>query len=84
MECSFSCYERLAPRVVPQSALKLPLSEDKDGNTLYRVVMFKSSLETFRNELKNVNGGQVKKPHSKRVKKTTLETSEYINYARNE
>jgi len=42
------CYETLADcDVVPRSAKQI-YDEDKEGNTLWRIVMFKTSLESFR------------------------------------
>lgn len=51
-----SCYERFAENVVPMSAQKFRIREfgkesdieDKDGNSLWRVVMFKSAVEPFK------------------------------------
>jgi V-type H+-transporting ATPase subunit C len=42
------CYERLAENVVPMSAMKFTGMDDKDGNSLWRVVMFKTALESFK------------------------------------
>lgn len=42
-----ACYEQLNPFVVPGSSERLP-GEDKEGNELWRVVLFKSSVEAFR------------------------------------
>eukprot|EP00928_Gymnodinium_smaydae_P060998 TRINITY_DN4500_c0_g3_i1.p1 TRINITY_DN4500_c0_g3~~TRINITY_DN4500_c0_g3_i1.p1 ORF type:complete len:401 (+),score=108.89 TRINITY_DN4500_c0_g3_i1:60-1262(+) len=42
------CYESFAPNVVPMSAKKFSELDDKDGNCIYRVVMFKSEAENFK------------------------------------
>jgi V-type H+-transporting ATPase subunit C len=42
------CYERLAENVVPQSAKKFEGLDDKDGNSLWRVVMFRTAAENFK------------------------------------
>jgi V-type H+-transporting ATPase subunit C len=42
-----SSYHTFSDNVVPECAMKLDVS-DKDGNSLYRVVLFKSSLESFK------------------------------------
>jgi V-type H+-transporting ATPase subunit C len=47
-----SCYERLESYVVPLSAKKFNKVEDKEGNTLWRVVLFKSALEGFKKSAK--------------------------------
>jgi len=44
-----SSYEQLCSLVVPQSAKNFPAS-DKEGNILYRVVLFKKELENFLKE----------------------------------
>lgn len=41
-------YETFADKVVPMSARKFQGQEDKDGNTLWRVVMFRSAAEAFK------------------------------------
>jgi V-type H+-transporting ATPase subunit C len=45
-----STYETMVENMVPMSARKFkgPGCEDKDGNTLWRVVMFKSAVEGFK------------------------------------
>lgn len=43
-----NCYERLAEFVVPMSAMKFQGLDDKDGNSLWRVVMFRSAIENFK------------------------------------
>jgi len=42
------CYESLVPTVVPKSAKCFPQLADKDGNSLWRVVVFKSDAENFK------------------------------------
>jgi V-type H+-transporting ATPase subunit C len=42
------CYETLESNVVPASSKQFKCGTDKDGNTLWRVIMFKSSLEGFK------------------------------------
>lgn len=42
------CYERLAKGVVPQSARQFTQVTDKDKNTVWRVVLFKSGADEFR------------------------------------
>eukprot|EP00928_Gymnodinium_smaydae_P060995 TRINITY_DN4500_c0_g1_i3.p1 TRINITY_DN4500_c0_g1~~TRINITY_DN4500_c0_g1_i3.p1 ORF type:complete len:423 (+),score=125.39 TRINITY_DN4500_c0_g1_i3:68-1270(+) len=42
------CYETMADNIVPASAKKFPELDDKDGNCIYRVVMFKSAAENFK------------------------------------
>ena len=42
-----SSYEALDPYVVPQSSTQLP-ADDKDGNKLYRVILFRSSSDNFK------------------------------------
>lgn len=41
-------YEEMSSQVVPQSARKFEALTDKDGNSLYRVVMFKKGVEEFK------------------------------------
>jgi len=41
-------YESFADSVVPMSARKFANMEDKDGNSLWRVVVFKAGAEAFR------------------------------------
>jgi V-type H+-transporting ATPase subunit C len=41
-------YERMESNVVPMSAKQFPGCTDKDGNTLWRVMLFPSSLEGFK------------------------------------
>eukprot|EP00914_Ancora_sagittata_P023320 GHVO01046182.1.p1 GENE.GHVO01046182.1~~GHVO01046182.1.p1 ORF type:complete len:316 (+),score=46.12 GHVO01046182.1:184-1131(+) len=41
------CYEELSPNVVPRSAKKFDFS-DRDGNSLWRVVLFRKNLEEFK------------------------------------
>eukprot|EP01069_Polyplicarium_translucidae_P002750 Polyplicarium_translucidae@DN2120_c0_g1_i2.p1 len=41
------CYEKLCPSVVPRSAKKFDFS-DRDGNTLWRVILFKRHMEEFK------------------------------------
>merc|ERR1711953_244298 len=41
------CYESLCENIVPMSAKQFAI-DDKDGNTLWRVVMFKSACEAFK------------------------------------
>lgn len=41
-------YERLDPLVVPRSAQKFDVPEDKDGLGLWRVVVFKKGLSSFK------------------------------------
>jgi len=41
-------YERMAENVVPGSARKFPALDDKDGNSIWRVVMFKSVVDDFK------------------------------------
>lgn len=41
-------YETMAENVVPMSARKFNGLDDKDGNSLWRVVMFKSGVEGFK------------------------------------
>lgn len=44
-----NCYETLGDcDVVPRSAKKLNVAPDKEGNTLWRIVMFRTSVENFR------------------------------------
>jgi len=43
-----ACYEVLAEKVVPSSARKFHALDDKDGNSLIRVVMFRSAVDTFK------------------------------------
>jgi V-type H+-transporting ATPase subunit C len=46
-------YSTFSELVVPESAIKLSIPTDKDGNTLYRVVLFKSQLEAFKEAARN-------------------------------
>eukprot|EP00928_Gymnodinium_smaydae_P060999 TRINITY_DN4500_c1_g1_i1.p1 TRINITY_DN4500_c1_g1~~TRINITY_DN4500_c1_g1_i1.p1 ORF type:complete len:401 (-),score=95.96 TRINITY_DN4500_c1_g1_i1:111-1313(-) len=41
-------YESLSDNVVPKSAKKFKNLDDRDGNCIYRVVVFKSSAENFK------------------------------------
>jgi len=41
-------YETMAENVVPQSARKFQAVDDKDGNSIWRVVVFKKSAEAFK------------------------------------
>eukprot|EP00928_Gymnodinium_smaydae_P060994 TRINITY_DN4500_c0_g1_i2.p1 TRINITY_DN4500_c0_g1~~TRINITY_DN4500_c0_g1_i2.p1 ORF type:complete len:429 (+),score=116.15 TRINITY_DN4500_c0_g1_i2:79-1287(+) len=41
-------YESLTPNVVPRSAKKFAKLDDKDGNCIYRVIVFKSVAEDFK------------------------------------
>eukprot|EP00917_Polyrhabdina_sp_WS-2016_P026883 GHVP01057558.1.p1 GENE.GHVP01057558.1~~GHVP01057558.1.p1 ORF type:complete len:382 (-),score=65.15 GHVP01057558.1:350-1495(-) len=41
-------YETLCDRVVPRSAKKLNVSPDKEGNALWRVVLFRENVEAYR------------------------------------
>mmetsp|Transcript_58071 Transcript_58071/g.123331 ORF Transcript_58071/g.123331 Transcript_58071/m.123331 type:complete len:397 (+) Transcript_58071:95-1285(+) len=41
-------YETFAENVIPLSARKFAGMDDKDGNTLWRVLMFKSAAESFK------------------------------------
>ncbi|CAE7195673.1 VHA-C [Symbiodinium natans] len=41
-------YEKMQENVVPKSARQFKGIEDKDGNTLWRVVMFRSAVEGFK------------------------------------
>lgn len=43
-----NCYETMSPNVVPQSARQFKQATDKDGNTVWRAVLFKSDAEAFR------------------------------------
>jgi len=43
-----AAYATMADNVVPLSGRKFANMEDKDGNSLWRVVMFKTSVETFK------------------------------------
>jgi len=43
-------YESLAENVVPMSARKFNGLDDKDGNSLWRVVMFKAAAENFKKQ----------------------------------
>lgn len=45
-------YSTLCENVVPMSAKKFPGLDDKDGNTLWRVVCFKSVVEEFKKACK--------------------------------
>lgn len=42
------CYEKLHPFVVPRSAKKFGVPEDKDGLGLWRVILFKKGLAEFK------------------------------------
>jgi V-type H+-transporting ATPase subunit C len=42
-----SGYETMSEAVVPRSAKKFDKHDDKDGNSIWRVVLFKSGVETF-------------------------------------
>ncbi|KAF4756197.1 hypothetical protein FOZ62_009431 [Perkinsus olseni] len=48
-----SKYEAAASKVVPQSAIPLNLPADKDGAKLYRVVVFKNSVEEFSSNMRH-------------------------------
>jgi len=41
-------YEALSENVVPSSARKMNIADDKDGNSLWRVVVFKSHADVFK------------------------------------
>mmetsp|Transcript_110289 Transcript_110289/g.355719 ORF Transcript_110289/g.355719 Transcript_110289/m.355719 type:complete len:403 (-) Transcript_110289:461-1669(-) len=41
-------YETIVEKVIPLSARKFPGLDDKDGNSLWRVLMFKSAAEAFK------------------------------------
>mmetsp|Transcript_23146 Transcript_23146/g.53407 ORF Transcript_23146/g.53407 Transcript_23146/m.53407 type:complete len:268 (+) Transcript_23146:426-1229(+) len=43
-------YEKIAENVVPMSGRKFKDLDDKDGNTLWRVVVFKSAAENFKKQ----------------------------------
>merc|ERR1719336_707194 len=43
-------YETMQENVVPKSARKFKDLDDKDGNSLWRVVMFKSAAEGFKKQ----------------------------------
>jgi len=45
-----SAYETMQDKVVPMSARKFKGMEDKDGNTLWRVVMFRSAADGFKKQ----------------------------------
>jgi len=44
------CYETLTENVVPMSARKFQGLDDKDGNTLWRAILFKSAAEGFKKQ----------------------------------
>jgi len=46
-------YETMAEHVVPMSAKKFKDLDDKDGNSLWRVVMFKSAAEAFKKQCRD-------------------------------
>jgi len=43
-------YEKMHENVVPMSARKFKALDDKDGNSLWRVVMFKTAVEGFKKQ----------------------------------
>jgi len=43
-------YEQMADNIVPMSGRKFQDLDDKDGNSLWRVVMFKSAAENFKKQ----------------------------------
>lgn len=45
-------YEKFADNIVPMSARKFPGVDDKDGNSVWRVVMFKSAAEAFKKQVR--------------------------------
>merc|ERR1719401_968591 len=49
-----NCYEHFGDGVVPKTAAKFK-ADDKDGNTLWRVVLFKSGLEPFKKAAKDAH-----------------------------
>jgi len=46
-------YESYAECIVPMSARSFPKLADKDGNTLYRVVMFRSAADPFKKQCRD-------------------------------
>lgn len=51
-------YESSTQHVVPRSARRLQVPEDKDGMTVWRVVMFKTDVEAFKKACKTQGNGR--------------------------
>lgn len=51
-------YECSTEHVVPKSARRLQVPEDKDGMTLWRVVMFKTAVEAFKKACRTQGSGR--------------------------
>lgn len=51
-------YERSTDYVVPRSARRLQVPEDKDGMTVWRVIMFKAAVEAFKKACRTHGNGR--------------------------